>query len=38
MWSHARYVDLANYVPDDVEQNDKAVHKSPNSQARDHWI
>ena len=34
MWSHAKYSDLANYVPDDVEELDLAVHDSLNQQAR----
>lgn len=34
MWSHAKYSDLANYVPDDVEELDVAVHDSLNQQAR----
>lgn len=34
MWSHAKYSDLANYIPDDVEELDVAVHDSLNQQAR----
>ncbi len=34
MWSHAKCSDLANYVPDDVEELDVAVHDSLNQQAR----
>jgi transposase len=34
MWSHAKYSDLANYVPDDVEELNVAVHDSLNQQAR----
>ena len=38
MWSHAKYADLANYVPDDVEQLDKAVPTSLDSQATNHHL
>ena len=38
MWSHAKYADLANYVPDDVEQLNDAVHASLNDQAHDHRL
>lgn len=34
MWSHAKYSDLANYVPDDAEELNLAVHDSLNQQAR----
>ena len=38
MWSHAKYADLANYVPDDVDELDDAVHESLNRQARDNRL
>lgn len=38
MWSHAKYAKLANYVPDDVEQLNDAVHASLEDQARDHRL
>lgn len=34
MWSHAKYSDLANDVPDDVEELNVAVHDSLDQQAR----
>lgn len=38
MWSHAKYAKLANYVPDDVDQLDNAVHASLHDQARNHQL
>lgn len=38
MWSHAKYADLANYVPDDVNKLNEAVHASLDDQARDHRL
>lgn len=38
MWSHAKYADLANFVPDDVEQLNQAVHASLDDQAQDHRL
>jgi len=34
MWRHAEYSDLADYVPDDVEELGLAVHDSLNQRAR----
>lgn len=34
MWSHAKYADLANYVPDDADDLDAAVRASLNDQSR----
>lgn len=38
MWSHAKYADLANFIPDDVDQLDQAVHASLGDQAQDHRL
>jgi len=38
MWSHAKYAKLANFVPDDVEELNTAVHASLDDQAHDHRI
>lgn len=38
MWSHAKYADLANYVPDDVDDLDSAVRASLNNQSRNHRL
>lgn len=38
MWSHAKYADLANFVPNDVDQLDKAVNDSLKDQAADHRL
>lgn len=38
MWSHAKYADLAHYVPDDVEQLHDAVNDSLEEQAQDHRL
>jgi transposase len=38
MWSHAKYADLANFVPDDVEELDDAVHASLDDQAPNHRL
>lgn len=38
MWSHAKYADLANYVPDDVDELDDAVRASLRDQSRNHQL
>jgi len=38
MWSHAKYADLANYVPDNVDELNDAVHASLDDQAHDHRL
>lgn len=38
MWSHAKYADLANFVPDNVEELNDAVHGSLDEQAHDHRL
>ena len=38
MWSHAKYAKLANYVPDDIDGLDDAVHASLDSQAHNHHL
>jgi transposase len=38
MWSHAKYADLANYVPDDINALDAAVGDSLNDQSRKHSL
>ena len=38
MWSHAKYADLANYVPDDAGELDAAVRASLNDQSRNHRL
>jgi hypothetical protein len=38
MGSHAKHAQLANYVPDDVEELDDSVHYSLNEQARGHQL
>lgn len=37
-WSHTKYGDLANFVPDDTPQLKRAVRKSLKNQATDHRI
>lgn len=38
MWSHAKYAKLANFVPDDIEELDAAVHASLDDQACNHRL
>jgi len=38
MWSHAKYADLANYVPDDADELDAAVRASLKDQSRNHRL
>ena len=38
MWSHAKYADLANYVPDNADDLDAAVHASLKHQSRNHRL
>lgn len=38
MWSHAKYADLANYIPDDVDDLDDAVRASLKDQSRSHRL
>jgi transposase len=38
MWSHAKYADLANYVPDDADDLDAAVSASLKNQSRNHSL
>ncbi|QDT68775.1 hypothetical protein MalM25_17000 [Planctomycetes bacterium MalM25] len=38
MWSHAKYADLANFVPNEVEHLNEAVHTSLDDQAHDHRL
>jgi transposase len=38
MWSHAKYADLANYVPDDADDLDDAVRASLKNQSRNHRL
>jgi transposase len=38
MWSHAKYADLANYVPDDADALDDAVRNSLKDQSRNHQL
>ncbi|TWT99475.1 hypothetical protein Pla108_04140 [Botrimarina colliarenosi] len=38
MWSHAKYADLANFVPDDIDELNTAVHASLDDQATDHRL
>jgi transposase len=38
MWSHAKYADLANYVPDDANDLAAAVHASLNGQSQNHQL
>jgi len=38
MWSHAKYADLANYVPDDADGLDHAVHASLRDQSRNNHL
>ncbi|QDT68658.1 hypothetical protein MalM25_15820 [Planctomycetes bacterium MalM25] len=38
MWSHTKYTDLANFVPDDVKELNTAVHASLDDQAHDHRL
>ena len=37
-WSHTKYGDLANFVPDDTPELKRAVRKSLKSQANDHQL
>lgn len=37
-WSHTKYGDLANFVPDDTPELKHAVRKSLKSQANDHQL
>lgn len=37
-WSHTKYGDLANFVPDDTPQLKRAVRKSLKHQATDHQL
>lgn len=37
-WSHTKYGDLANFVPDDTPELKRAVHKSLKNQATDHQL
>lgn len=37
-WSHSKYADLANFVPDDTPELKRAVRKSLRNQAKDHRI
>lgn len=38
MWSHAKYAKLANFVPDDIDKLDAAVHASLYDQACNHRL
>jgi transposase len=38
MWSHAKYADLANYVPDDADHLDAAVKQSLRNQSQNHRL
>jgi transposase len=38
MWSHAKYADLANYVPDDADELAAAVHASLKDQSQNHQL
>ena len=38
MWSHAKYADLANFVPDDADDLTGAVNASLDDQAHDHRL
>jgi transposase len=38
MWSHAKYADLANYVPDDAGELDAAVRASLQDQSRNQHL
>jgi len=38
MWSHAKYADLANYVPNDVNDLTAAVHASLKDQSHNHQL
>ena len=37
-WSHTKYSDLANFVPDDTPHLKRAVRKSLKSQTTDHRL
>lgn len=38
MWSHAKYADLVNYVPDDVDHLDVAVRDSLSDQSQNQQL
>lgn len=38
VWNHTKYSDLANFVPDDVEQLHEAVLESIDDQQQDAWL
>gem|GEM_PF-5088066 len=38
MWSHTKYADFANYVPDDVQQLKRTVRSSLKKQVQNHRL
>jgi transposase len=38
VWNHAKYTDLPNFTPDDVQHLHRAVRRSLENQTRDPWL